>query len=201
MERRPHTGWRSRGYLTHYDAADAYQHVVFRLHDSLPPAMETQAGSRRLGGWFTEMEAALDAGRGERWLGRPDVAEAVEATIRCFDGTRFGLEAWCVMPTHVHVLVRQFSGYRLQDVVGGWKSVSGRRANLLVGRTGRFWALDYFDRVMRDERQLAAAHAYIEANPVSAGLCSTPEAWRWGSARLRAGTPAVRSAGGSASWS
>src|SRR5205823_9374585 len=69
VEKQSHTGWRSRGYLPHYDAAEAYQHVVFRLHDSLPPAMETRADSPRLDSWFTEMEAALDAGRGERWLG------------------------------------------------------------------------------------------------------------------------------------
>jgi REP element-mobilizing transposase RayT len=177
-----HTGWRSRGYLPHYDAADTYQHVIFRLHDSLPPALTAQTTPSE---WRDEVDAALDAGRGERWLARPDIAETVESTLRHFDGERFALEAWCVMPTHVHALLRQFPGHPLAAVVQGWKSVSARRANARLGRQGRFWALDYFDRAIRDEKQLEAAHLYIEANPVAAGLCATPEAWPWSSAARR----------------
>ncbi len=184
MQIRHHTGWRTRGYLPHFDNAGEYQHVVFRLYDSLPTALGTRVTAP--GAWVSEIETALDAGLGERWLARPAIAETVQSTINHFDGERFALEAWCVMPTHVHVLFRQFAGHRLQDVVQGWKSVSARRANEVLGRKGRFWALDYFDRAMRDERQLETAHRYIEANPVSAGLCATPEDWPWSSVAFRA---------------
>jgi putative transposase len=43
-------------------------------------------------------------------------------------------------------------------------------------------APEYFDRYMRDDHQLAATQAYIEANPVKAGLCGEPSDWPYSSA-------------------
>jgi REP element-mobilizing transposase RayT len=181
-----HRGWTSRGYLPHYDAAGEIQHIVFRLHDSLPSHILAGAAKAPVRERFHLLEDALDKGGGARWLQRPAVAEVVQAALLGLDGARYDLEAWCVMPTHVHVLVRQAPGWPLADIVQACKSVSSRRANAILGRTGRFWAPDYFDRAVRDERNLETAFAYIEHNPVAAGLCAAPEAWPWSSAALRA---------------
>jgi len=102
-----------------------------------------------------------------------------------FDGTRYSLLEWCVMPNHVHVLVRPDTGRGLAEVVGGWKSWSAREANRVIGRTGVFWAPDYFDRFIRDSEHLDACRAYIRHNPVTAGLVAAPQDWLWGSAGAR----------------
>lgn len=86
------------------------------------------------------------------------------------------------MPTHVHVLASQLDGWPLAAVIHSWKSFTANRANQLLGRDGRFWARDYFDRAMRSEKQLERTHLYIEANPVTAGLCAVAEDWPWSSA-------------------
>jgi REP element-mobilizing transposase RayT len=174
--------WRTRGFLPHFDAPGEIQHIVFRLADSLPSdiarPIETGPGPLRL----AAIEAKLDEGFGSRALGDPRVARLVCEALTHFHGERYDLHAWCVMPTHVHVLVLQVVGWPLASVVHSWKSFTANRANRLPARSGPFWSREYFDRAMRTEAQVARAFAYIEANPTSAGLCRTPEAWSWSSA-------------------
>ena len=122
---------------------------------------------------------ALDAGFGGRALANPHVAAIVRDALLRFDGVQYRLFAWCVMPTHVHVLAEQVDGWPLDVVVQGWKSVTARRANRLLGRSGVFWAREYFDRFVRDEAHFETTCNYILANPVSAGLCAAPEDWPW----------------------
>ena len=128
------------------------------------------------------IERYADAGHGACWLRDPRIAELVEHALLHFDGERYRLLEWCMMPNHVHVLIETLPGYPLGDVVRSWKTVTAREANQLLNRTGSFWMVDYFDRYVRDERHLAAVRAYICENPVKAGLCATAEEWRWGSA-------------------
>jgi REP element-mobilizing transposase RayT len=125
---------------------------------------------------------ALDAGTGSRPLAEPIVAKIVQLALLHFDAERFRLMAWCVMPTHVHVLVEQIDGWPLAVITYAWKSFTAKAVNKAIGRAGRLWAPEYYDRFMRDDGQLQAAREYIEMNPVAAGLCTTPGAWRWSSA-------------------
>jgi REP element-mobilizing transposase RayT len=188
------TGWRSRGYLPHCDAVEAVQHVVFRLADALPPKtlaeLERAPNTVRL-----EMaETTLDRGIGSCALRDPHVARLVQDSLLHFDGRRYRLLAWCVMPTHVHGLFVQAGGWTLADVVHGWKSFTAHRVNQLLGRKGPFWAREYFDRLMRDDAQVEAASAYIEHNPVAAGLCAASEDWPWSSAGNRQKPPGTNGA-------
>ncbi len=69
-----------------------------------------------------KVEEYLDAGAGECWMRRDDVAGVVAAALQHFDGSRYDLGAWCVMPNHVHCVVRSFAGYELAAIVHSWKS-------------------------------------------------------------------------------
>src|SRR5262245_15912184 len=89
------------------------------------------------------------------------------------------------MPNHVHALIEQTEGHRLGDIVRSWKSFTAKQANARLGSGGAFWAADYFDRYIRDEPHFFATLAYIESNPVKAGLVARPEDWRWSSAGRR----------------
>jgi REP element-mobilizing transposase RayT len=86
------------------------------------------------------------------------------------------------MPNHVHVLIETREGYPLGAVAHSWKSFTAKEANAILGRAGNFWMPDYFDRFIRDERHYWATVAYIENNPVVAGLCRRPRDWRFSSA-------------------
>jgi hypothetical protein len=186
-----HLGWRSRGYTPHFDGPGELQHIVFRLADSLPVKVVAELRNTSAEHRLEAAEAELDAGTGARTLADPRIANLVNGALRHFDGRRYELVAWCVMPTHVHVLALQVEGWPLSGVVHSWKSFTAHAANALLGRSGPFWARDYFDRGMRSERQAEYAAAYIEANPVAAHLCALPEDWPWSSAACRrdAGAP------------
>jgi REP element-mobilizing transposase RayT len=177
-----HAGWTRRGYLPHYDAASAIQHVVFRLAGSLPRKLLDRIQTAPADIRFDVIETALDLGPGPRDLADPRVAQLVADTLAWGEGRLYGLVAWCVMPSHVHVLIEQARGAPLARIVKSWKTFTAREANLILGREGPFWAPDYFDRAMWREGQTDRAVAYIEANPVTAGLCTQPGDWRFSSA-------------------
>src|SRR5207249_3259049 len=102
-----------------------------------------------------------------------------------FHGARYDLAAWCVMPNHVQLVVTPFSPHSPSDIFHSWKSYTAHRINQLLGRTGTFWERESFDHLIRTLNDFERFVAYIENNPVVAGLCARPEDWRWSSARLR----------------
>ncbi|MBI1379921.1 MAG: transposase [Planctomycetaceae bacterium] len=183
------TPWHSRGYHPHFEARDVIQSLTFRLHDSVPAELLARwkaelrrgdtAQQRELRARIDRFE---DAGHGSCFLRVPRIAELVEHTLLHFDGRRYTLFEWCVMPNHVHALVRTFADFPVYGIVRSWKSFVARRANQFLDRTGAFWMPDYFDRFVRNDTHFADVRWYIRANPVAAGLCRCPEEWRWGSA-------------------
>ena len=130
-------------------------------------------------------EAYLDAGHGSCVLREPVCANIVQDALLHFDGDRYRLLAWVVMPNHVHVLTQPLPGHGLADILQTWKRYSALHINRHLGRTGPLWRREYWDRFIRDERHYAAAVAYIEENPVKAGLAQAPGEWYWSSALLR----------------
>jgi REP element-mobilizing transposase RayT len=185
-----HAEWRSRGRVPHWEAGDVPQFITFRLADSLPRAVleralsETSAEAKR-----ARFEALLDAGAGERTLAIPRAAAIVQDALLHLDLLRYRLHAWCVMPNHVHVLATPGQDVSLSSMVHSWKSFTAHAINAELGRKGRLWAEEYFDRVMRNDEQFRTTWAYIEENPIKAGLCASPELWPYSSAS-RASAPA-----------
>lgn len=179
-------GWRSRGYLPHFDRPGLLQMITFRLADALPldkaeeirrdPKRGTDASRRR------GLEAAMDAGHGDCHLRNARLAQTVEASLQHFDGIKYRLLAWVVMPNHVHVLIETVSGFPLPMIIQGWKSFTAKEGNRLLGLTGRLWQPEYFDRVIRDETHWMSAVEYIHQNPVKAGLVKSAEEWPFSSA-------------------
>jgi len=178
-----HKGWHSRGYLPHFGSPETVQFVTFRLADSLPRAVAGAIAARDDNLAATDRE--LDRGRGACWLREAPVARVVEEALLHFDGDRYRLLSWCLMPNHVHAVVVPFDDHGIGQIVHSWKSFSAKQANAILGRSGSFWHRDYFDRFIRDEAHLFRTIAYVESNPVKAGLAETAAVWPWSSARFR----------------
>lgn len=179
-------GWRSRGYLPHFEQPGLVQMVTFRLADSLPSerADELRLILRRQNGvdHRRAVEAFLDAGHGVCYLRDQRLARLVESALVHFDGARYHLLAWVVIPNHVHVLIEGKPAFQLSTIVHSWKSFTAKEANKLLKRAGTFWQPEYIDRTIRDERHLASAIWYVHANPVKAGLAARAEDWPFSSA-------------------
>ncbi|MDR2689732.1 MAG: DUF1156 domain-containing protein, partial [Azoarcus sp.] len=193
-----------RTHLPHFEAGEFPQHITLRLEDSLPVAT-LQAWDQELHAITSDterqrerrqrIEAALDRGLGACWLRNPEVADLVARTLAYFDGTRYRLYAWVIMPNHVHVLVTPLHGYSLSSIVHSWKSFSAKEANTLLGRSGTFWQGDYFDRFIRNAEHWERAISYIHENPVKAGLCATAVEWPWSSVSRSLGSESPGSEG------
>jgi putative transposase len=191
----PAKNWYSRGYLPHFDHPDLIQSITFRLADALPASVieRLRQGETDDAQFREKLEAYLNAGHGECILREPAHAQIVEDALLHFDGQRYRLLAWVIMPNHVHVLIETKNGHPLPEVIHSWKSYSAKALNNVMQRQGEVWQREYFDRYIRDNRHLLAVIDYIENNPVKAGLAETPAAWRFGSAwresRRDAGAP------------
>jgi REP element-mobilizing transposase RayT len=180
----------SRKYLPHLDAGALPQFLTWRLADSLPASLLAQwrqetadlEPAEAKGEMYRRIEACLDAGHGSRLLQRPLFAAAVVDTLLHDHGSRYDLHAYVVMPTHVHALLTPRADVSLEAVIRILKGQSALKINKLRGESGRLWQPDYFDRLIRDDEHLGRAWAYIEYNPVKAGLCLRPSDWPWSSA-------------------
>ena len=180
--------WHSRGYLPHFDGGAIPQFVTFRLADSLRQKLLEKWRSEleeKAPAFRRRIELFLDQNYGQCYLRDPTIAQIVQNALLFFDGKRYKLSAWIVMPNHVHLLMTPQPGYTLSRILQSLKSYTGNEANKIVNRHGRFWQTESFDRYIRDANHFYKVIAYIENNPVKARLCSSPSDWPFSSAAFR----------------
>jgi REP element-mobilizing transposase RayT len=185
--------------LPHWEVEEAVYFVTFRLADSLPkhalqkivsrradiPATALQmtrmltASERRKRDQLhaRRIERALDAGAGECVLRNPAVARVVASALKEFDGSRYRLFVWSVMPNHVHVLFQSIGKTLLGSLLHSWKSYSAKAANQILGRNGEFWQREYHDHLIRNMTEFDRAARYVIENPSKAGLKNWPWVW------------------------
>jgi len=127
------------------------------------------------------MDRKLDAAR-SGFLLQEAVAGLVVASLR--HGAEVGnyeLAAFVIMSNHVHVLLLPKVPVSL--LMKSLKGYTAREANKLLGRTGEpFWQKESYDHWVRDQGEWGRIKAYIENNPVKAGLVLSPEDYWWSSA-------------------
>ena len=190
--------WWDRGFLPHFESQDHIQHVCFHLVDSLPASAVQQMAEElksvspilRDAEREKRFQAYLDAGHGGCWLRDPQVAEMVQGAFLFFQGVRYNLHEWCVMPNHVHVLFQPTNGWTMSKSVASWKVFTGRkisewrmRSGLVTdAQGGPVWQREYYDRFIRDENHYESVVAYIRDNPVKAGFVARAEDWKFSSA-------------------
>ena len=186
-------GWHSRGYLPHFDGRAIPQFITLHLADSIPKKV-IECWKQELRHLDDEqdrillqkrIERYLDQGYGSTFLKNKDVAKIVQDSLLKFDGLRYNLFSWVVMPNHTHSLLTRFDDWELEQLMHSHKSYTAHEANKLLKRTGQFWMDEYFDRYMRNAEHFQNTVRYIENNPVKAGLCKKPSDWPFSSAWFR----------------
>ena len=186
-------GWHSRGYLPHFDGGAIPQFVTLHLANSVPTKVVarwqqqlrhlTEAEQRVVS--QTRVERYLDMGYGQCLLKDPRIAAMVQESLLAFDGLRYELFAWVIMPNHTHSLLTPSQAWSLERLIHSHKSYTAHEANRILNRVGQFWMNEYFDRYIRNADHFRNTVRYIENNPVKAGLCSKPAQWPFSSAWFR----------------
>lgn len=135
--------------------------------------------------FFGKWDDALDtAANGPYWLREEDIAGLVSQSLHYQDGLRYRLEAFCIMPNHVHLVCTPLEAaggiyYAMSKIMHSLKRHTGRRANQILRRSGDFWEHENYDHYARDKAELERIINYVLNNPVKAGLVSMPEEWKW----------------------
>lgn len=199
---------RHGAYLPHWTKDGGWYAVTFRLWDSLPQhVLESWLFERknivktaeqmkrplskheeeRLAHLYSEkVERYLDAGFGSCYMKDERVVEIVANALLHFEGRRYNLAAWCVMPNHAHTVVQPLGAAtntggtpvppsQLPDILHSWKSFTAKEANKVLGRTGDFWQPESYDHLIRDEADFIHQVRYVLENPEKAGLRN----WKW----------------------
>jgi REP element-mobilizing transposase RayT len=181
----------TRGFLPHWDFEKATQAITFRLADSVPSeviqnwknqlAINPDAKIRKM-----ELHRLIahfeDAGHGAAVLKNPACATIIQNKLINGHPSQYSLIDWCIMPNHVHVLIRLIENQTLAAIVQSWKGGSAIEINRVLDLKGPLWQREYYDRYVRDLDHLHDCVAYIRNNPVKAGLCAQPADWPFSSA-------------------
>ena len=178
-------------HLPHWRQDGATYYATFRLGDSLPqPKLrelsflrkernrqhpqprskeESEEFAREI---MKKVEVWLDQGMGSCVLGNADASATVARAMHFFDGKRYQLAAYIIMPNHVHVIVQPmvYVDDPLERIIHSWKRHSARQINEKLGRSGSLWQKESFDRIVRDEEHLYRCIQYIGSNAKKAGL-------------------------------
>lgn len=137
---------------------ETWQHVMVR-------------GVSRRSMFDRDADASLFSGRIARSVDRGDLVIA----------------AYSLMPNHAHLIVRSPTGM-LGEPMRDIESPYVRRFNPPRARMGPLVQGRYRAKPIRTRRYMSAAIAYIDQNPVDAGLVATPADYPHGSARHYART-------------
>ncbi|MEI6235275.1 MAG: transposase [Planctomycetota bacterium] len=178
--------------LPHWRQVGATYFVTFRLFDSLPQSKLIELKSMR-DDWLRHhpppyekasldlltrnliirVEKWLDAGYGSCVLARPEAKRVVEDSLHFFDGEKYLLGSYVIMPNHVHVILKPLVEHiSLERILQGLKRHTSQTILRAMKLNGSFWQKESFDRIIRDELHLYKAVQYIGKNPSRAGLDS-----------------------------
>jgi putative transposase len=186
--------------LPHWAQAGTVCFISWRTADSLPAAMIARLAKERRqlllafdlnpdGNWrrdldklpaadrarlraslFAAWDRQLDLGAGARVLARSELSLIVADSLLRFDGIRYELTDFVVMPNHVHVLVAFHKEDMLLAQCRSWKRFTSRQINAALGRRGEFWQVEQFDHLVRNEEEFNHCRKYIAENPRKARL-------------------------------
>jgi putative transposase len=199
-------------HLPHYQLPGAKLFVTFRLAGSLPKTIlqqlieekirldakfstleETQKkieedrSSRYL---FGKMDEALfKQSSGPLWLYNQEISAIVAESLRFCNNHQYELDAYCIMPNHVHLVCMPLSKedgsyFSMASIMQTIKGYTARKANQILNRQGAFWEHENYDRVIRDDEEWQRIVAYTQMNPVKAGLVDSWEKWKWTYVRM-----------------
>lgn len=178
---------RTRRNLPHWSQKGRLYFITWRLADSLPQeALKRIRSDRRK--WVREhgdiriedmgpmlkkewyrlfhhrVQQWLDAGHGACVLRRPDALRIMVEALYHFHGERYHLGSFAIAGNHVHVLVAPRPAVEISSILHSWKSFTANAMNNALGRTGRLWMDEYFDRLLRNQMHLERVKEYIAAH-------------------------------------
>jgi type I restriction enzyme R subunit len=115
-------------------------------------------------------EAFLDSCHGRCLLRRPEFAQIVADSLLHFDGQRYRMGDFIVMPNHVHLLAVFANAEVMKQHCDSWLHFTAVQINRALNERGKFWQQEPFDHLVRNPTQYDYLRQYITDNPIKANL-------------------------------
>lgn len=115
-------------------------------------------------------EDFLDTCHGRCLLRNQALANIVADSLLHFDGERYRMGDFVVMPNHVHLLCTFESADQMRAQIYSWLHFTAVQINRAVNEQGHFWQEEPFDHLVRSLQQYEYLREYIVDNPKKANL-------------------------------
>lgn len=89
--------------------------------------------------------------------------------------------AYCIMPTHIHLILKQISENGISVFIGNLLNSYSRYFNTKHKRKGPLWEGKFKNVLIKSDEQLLHLSRYIHLNPVTAYLVDAPVQWPFSS--------------------
>ena len=99
-----------------------------------------------------------------------ELATIVADSLLHFDGLRYRMGDFVVMPNHVHLLAAFPSAESMRKQFDSWLHYTAFRINQLISKKGHFWQQEPFDHLARSAEQYEYLRTYVAENPEKANL-------------------------------
>jgi REP element-mobilizing transposase RayT len=120
----------------------------------------------------SKMERLLDAGYGSCLLGNPQVRQILVEALQYFEGERYFLDTFVIMPNHVHLIMAPTLAFGVSQILHSWKSFSAHQICQKFNIEPPLWLDESWDHLIRNEYYFRKYRQYIADNPHKAGLRS-----------------------------
>lgn len=184
----------------HWSQAGAVTFITFRTHDSIPidvikrwdrekhdwlirrgiaggkhwsdilPDLDEQVRADFKKEFHRTREDFLDTCQGCCLLKRPEVSRIVADSLLHFDGDRYFMGDFVVMPNHVHLLAAFPTSEAMKAQCRSWLHFTAVKINKATDEKGDFWQEEPFDHLVRSPEQYSYLRQYIADNPSKAHL-------------------------------
>ena len=154
-------------HLPHVNIDGYYQFITFRTFDSVDEYVKKISSTNQPNQTKQQqIDDYLDSSTNGAYL-NGKILEFLYEFLKSKDGVLCELVAFAIMNNHVHLLIKPLES--LSKIVQSIKGGSAKIINEMIGKSGKFWADDYYDKVVRDEKHFVVVYEYIKNNPLKIG--------------------------------
>jgi len=175
----------TRRKLPHIQLPDSILFITWRLAFDLPKHSKGDVSDIESSFLeaFSQYDSLLDKSESARIdISREPYLSITKQAIHHYAGKRYELYAFCIMPNHLHLIVKPMlkditNYYSLNEITLSIKSYTAHAIKKFNKHIDKVWQTESYDHVIRDEKELLKLLEYVINNPVEAGLADNWESW------------------------
>ena len=151
--------------LSHFQYDGMLNFITFRTHDSIDEYIKKLNLSKiENKNKQYQIDKYLDNSQKGAYLYDTQI-KIMKNILFMYDNIDYKLYSFAIMPNHIHILLLPKNS--LSNIMKKLKGKSARLLNEHMNRSGKFWAREYYDKIIKDDIQFKNTMNYILNNPIN----------------------------------